>query len=124
MKKTLSTICLTAGILLSTATMAFATQGATVSGVSGNMKYHGAVDGVVNSNGCDAETKCWRDSGTAQTYAYVEVVNGSGYRIGNGEQNIGNNYACSGTICHGDGRNAYGSIGTPGGTLRVFCHLL
>ncbi len=124
MKKLFLTFSLTAGILASTTILAFATQGSTVNIISGGSSYHGAVDGSVNSNGCYAETKAHRDSGTDNTYAYVEIVNGGGYRIGSGAQSTGVDYACSPTLSHGDGHNAYGSIGNASGTIRAFCHLL
>ena len=112
-----SMVMLSGGILVSAA------QGTTVSGASKTTSYHGWVEGSRNSSNCYGATTTVIDSGNEKEYAYVEIVNADGYRIGNGASNTGNTRAHSSTITRTGGRNAYGSVGTSTGSSRTFARL-
>lgn len=124
MKKKVMSILLVAGMVLSTGVLAHASQGPTVGGQSGKgTSYTGFVRGDTSSYGANAETYTFRQSGTENVYAYVEIVNSQGYKIGSGQEGTGTTSAYSGVITRGGGVNAYGSCGTATGSSRAFAHL-
>ena len=123
MKKKIKSILLVAGLIMSTGVLATAAVGPSVYGHSRSTYYHGHVEGNVTGYGVDAETYAYRDSGSEGMYAYVECVNGQGYRIGNGRESWGSSYAYTGFITRESAVTAYGTIGTSTGTSSAYCHL-
>ncbi|CUU49527.1 hypothetical protein [Clostridium beijerinckii] len=123
MKKKIMSFLLVAAATVSLGVAANAAVGDTVQGSGGGTSYHGHVEGSNTDYGCYGETYTWRDSGSRNVYAYVEVVNGDGEQIGAGKANTGSNYADSGCVSRKSGENAYGSCGTSDSSTRTFCRL-
>jgi hypothetical protein len=111
------------GLLVSIGTAVHVATGGTVGGSSSSTSYTGYVEGNNNPFSCWAATRTTKESGPEDVYAYVEIVNKDGYKIGDGAENTGTNNAYSGTVTRSGGKNAYGSVGTANASSRAFASL-
>ena len=124
MKKNRKTILFTLGLTVITSVSVLAAKGLPVQGQSGGgTAYEGYVEGSADLYNCYGATTTIKLKGSEDVYAYVEIVNAEGYKIGNGTANIGKDKAYSGTVTRSGGKNAYGSVGTASGSSRAFASL-
>ena len=98
--------------------------GPDCSGRAGASTYEGHIRGKANIVTAYAASSTKILSGPETAYAYVEMVNKQGLRIGSGAQKTGKPSAITDTIVRDGARNAYGSHGvTAAGTGKTWTNL-